>query len=166
MIDVSSRYLAVGDQVAKKIDDLLNAAYGPVALKANSADGNSQPARIQQPGMATEIVNWAQAEFGMELSPEGVAKADREVVERELRNAYEYKYRYEIHGGERSVTLDTLDTAWKDHLYFMDQLKSGIGLVGYAQKDPKVEFRREGMSAFEQMWDRIAGQVTGTIFRI
>ena len=48
----------------------------------------------------------------------------------------------------------------------MDQLKAGIGLSGYAQKDPKVEYRREGMKAFEQMWDRIASQVTGTIFRI
>ena len=48
----------------------------------------------------------------------------------------------------------------------MDQLKSSIGLVSYAQKDPKVEYRRDGMRAFEQMWDRIASQVTGTIFRI
>ena len=87
-------------------------------------------------------------------------------MERDLRNDFERKYRYEIHHAERSVVLETLDTAWKDHLYFMDQLKSGIGLVGYAQKDPKVEYRREGMRAFEQMWDRIASQVTGMIFRI
>jgi preprotein translocase subunit SecA len=91
---------------------------------------------------------------------------DRDELERTIRSGFEQKYRYEIHNGERSVALETLDTAWKDHLYFMDQLKSSIGLVGYAQKDPKVEYRRDGMRAFEQMWDRIASQVTGTIFRI
>ena len=48
----------------------------------------------------------------------------------------------------------------------MDHLRSGIGLVGYAQKDPKVEYRREGMKAFDAMWGRIGQQVTSAIFRL
>jgi preprotein translocase subunit SecA len=59
-----------------------------------------------------------------------------------------------------------LDQAWKDHLHYMDHLRQGIGLVGYAQKDPKVEYKREGMKAFEGMWKGIAQQVTGSIFRL
>jgi preprotein translocase subunit SecA len=64
------------------------------------------------------------------------------------------------------LTLEVLDHAWKEHLYYMDHLRQGIGLVGYAQKDPKVEYKREGMKAFDAMWDRIGEQVTGAIFRL
>jgi preprotein translocase subunit SecA len=48
----------------------------------------------------------------------------------------------------------------------MDHLRSGIGLVGYAQLDPKVEYKREGRKTFLSMWDRVAQQVTSAIFRI
>ena len=48
----------------------------------------------------------------------------------------------------------------------MDRLRSAVGLVGYAQKDPKVEYRREGMKSFGEMWDTIGTQVTGAIFRL
>ena len=113
-----------------------------------------------------ELADLANEEFGTQLVPEELAKLDRSTVERDIRSLYERKYRYEIHHAERSVALETLDTAWKDHLYDMDHLKAGIGLAGYAQKDPKVEYRREGMKDFERMWDKIATQVTGTIFRI
>ncbi len=62
--------------------------------------------------------------------------------------------------------LEVLDHAWKEHLYYMDHLRSGIGLVSYAQKDPKVEYKKEGMKAFEAMWDRIGEQVTSALFRV
>ncbi|MFV0442636.1 MAG: SEC-C metal-binding domain-containing protein, partial [Planctomycetaceae bacterium] len=52
------------------------------------------------------------------------------------------------------------------HLYFMDHLRSTIGLASYAQKDPKVEYKREGMKAFESMWDGIGERVTAAIFRL
>ena len=64
------------------------------------------------------------------------------------------------------MILEILDTAWKNHLYDMDRLRSAVGLVGYAQKDPKVEYRREGMKSFGEMWDTIGTQVTGAIFRL
>ncbi len=48
----------------------------------------------------------------------------------------------------------------------MDHLRSGIGLVGYAQLDPKVEYKREGRKTFLAMWDRVDQQVTSAIFRI
>ena len=43
---------------------------------------------------------------------------------------------------ERSLLLNQLDTSWKNHLYTMDHLRQGIGLVGYAQIDPKTEYKR------------------------
>ena len=57
-------------------------------------------------------------------------------------------YRPELYQVELTLILEVLDTAWKDHLYYMDHLRSGIGLVGYAQLDPKVEYRREGRKTF------------------
>ena len=67
---------------------------------------------------------------------------------------------------ERALVLQILDGAWKDHLLVMDHLRSSVGLRGYAQVDPKVEYKREGMRAFEQMWDSIGERVTDLIFRI
>ncbi len=165
--ETSTQFISRSEQVSKRLEELLNATFGTrsskdLLRKVGSATGD----RVTNTAAAKELADWANNEFGTELAPEKVAELDRTTLERDLRNDFERKYRYEIHHAERSVVLETLDTAWKDHLYFMDQLKSGIGLVGYAQKDPKVEYRREGMRAFEQMWDRIASQVTGMIFRI
>ena len=81
-------------------------------------------------------------------------------------HAYDKRYRPELYQVERALILEILDTAWKDHLYYMDHLRSGIGLVGYAQLDPKVEYKREGRKTFLSMWDRVAQQVTSAIFRI
>ena len=67
---------------------------------------------------------------------------------------------------ERALVLQMLDTAWKDHLLAMDHLRSSVGLRGYAQVDPKVEYKREGMRIFEQMWSSVGERVTDLIFRM
>jgi preprotein translocase subunit SecA len=67
---------------------------------------------------------------------------------------------------ERAMVLELVDSAWKDHLLAMDHLRSAVGLVGYAQVDPKVEYKREGMKKFEQMWRSIGQRVTDLIFRM
>ncbi len=58
--------------------------------------------------------------------------------------------------------LQILDTAWKEHPFplAMDHLRSSVGLRGYAQVDPKVEYKREGMRIYEQMWLSVDEQVT------
>jgi preprotein translocase subunit SecA len=169
LLETSAQHMARGEQAAKRLEELLDAACGTRSAGGHAHNGVKSSAtqeRLTNLSAAKELAEWAREEYGLDLSPDGLMHLDRNSIEREIHNSFEHKYRYEIHTGERSISLETLDTAWKDHLYFMDQLKSGIGLVGYAQKDPKVEYRREGMRAFEQMWDRIASQVTGTIFRI
>ena len=166
---MSAKYYSQGAAVWNQIEGLLNKAYGDSATPSYGQNGSSaaeHTVHVVDQNAVKELAEVVGKEFNLQLIPEKVAESKREVVEGVLRSHFEQKYRHELHAGERHVTLDTLDTSWKDHLYFMDQLKSGIGLVGYAQKDPKVEYRREGMRAFEHMWDRIAAQVTGTIFRI
>ena len=67
---------------------------------------------------------------------------------------------------ERALVLQLLDTAWKDHLLAMDHLRSAVGLKGWAQMDPKVEYKREGMKMFDQMWDSVGERTTDLIFRM
>ena len=64
------------------------------------------------------------------------------------------------------MLLQILDNAWKDHLLAMDHLRSSVGLRGYAQVDPKVEYKREGMRTFDLMWKGIAERVVDVVYRI
>jgi hypothetical protein len=83
-----------------------------------------------------------------------------------LLNAYDQKYRPEMHSVERSLVLEQLDSAWKSHLLTMDSLRSGVGLRGYAQEDPKIVYKREGMQEFETMWEGVRDRITEAVFRI
>ncbi|MBZ0108506.1 MAG: preprotein translocase subunit SecA [Candidatus Scalindua rubra] len=67
---------------------------------------------------------------------------------------------------EQILLLEKVDTKWKDHLYAMDHLKSGIGLRGYAQVDPKIEYKREALIMFESMMSSIREEVTDLIFKL
>ena len=67
---------------------------------------------------------------------------------------------------EKVLVLQILDSSWMEHLRAMDHLRSSIGLQGYAQVDPKVEYKREGMKIFAEMWNGVADKVTDLIFRV
>ena len=67
---------------------------------------------------------------------------------------------------ERFLMLNTIDSRWKEHLRAMDALKAGIGLRGYAQIDPKVEYKREGFEKFQLLLAAIAEEVTSLLFRL
>ncbi len=67
---------------------------------------------------------------------------------------------------EKAVTLQTLDTLWKEHLAAMDYLRQGIHLRGYAQKNPKQEYKREAFEMFEALLDRIKHEVIGILSKV
>jgi preprotein translocase subunit SecA len=67
---------------------------------------------------------------------------------------------------EKHVMLSVVDNAWKEHLASMDYLRQGIYLRGYAQKQPKQEFKRESFELFSEMLDRIKGEVVQMLARI
>jgi preprotein translocase subunit SecA len=64
------------------------------------------------------------------------------------------------------LLLEIVDSAWKDHLLAMDYLLAAVRLKGWAQLDPKVEYKREGMKLFDQVWNSIGERVTDLIFRM
>ena len=67
---------------------------------------------------------------------------------------------------EKVILLQVIDTQWKDHLLAMDHLKEGIGLRGYGQKDPLVEYKKEAFDMFAEMTSRISTEVVSRIFKI
>jgi preprotein translocase subunit SecA len=67
---------------------------------------------------------------------------------------------------ERFVMLETVDRQWKDHLYSLDHLKEGIGLRGYGQRDPLVEYKKESFSLFQSMRERVDEEVLRYLWRL
>jgi preprotein translocase subunit SecA len=65
---------------------------------------------------------------------------------------------------ERGVLLEVIDRKWREHLYEMDYLKDGVGLRAYAQRDPLVEYQREGFDMFNQMLDGVKEEAVGFLF--
>src|SRR6185295_18162920 len=65
---------------------------------------------------------------------------------------------------ERWIMLKVIDDQWKDHLLSMDHLKEGIGLRGYGQKDPLVEYKKESFVLFQDMMDRIEDETVRLLF--
>ncbi|HEY6659999.1 MAG TPA: SEC-C metal-binding domain-containing protein, partial [Pyrinomonadaceae bacterium] len=67
---------------------------------------------------------------------------------------------------ERAIMLNIIDAQWKDHLLSLDHLKQGIGLVGYGQKDPLVEYKKQSFDLFQEMLDRIDTATIRTLFNL
>jgi preprotein translocase subunit SecA len=93
-----------------------------------------------------------------------------ELLETELTRRYETKERLlgsetmRLH--ERFVMLQIVDQQWKDHLLAIDHLKEGIGLRGYGQRDPLVEYKKESFELFTLMKERIEDQMVQYLFRL
>jgi preprotein translocase subunit SecA len=67
---------------------------------------------------------------------------------------------------ERIIMLNIIDAQWKDHLLSLDHLKQGIGLVGYGQKDPLVEYKKQSFDLFQAMLDRIDTNTIRSLFNL
>ncbi len=71
-----------------------------------------------------------------------------------------------LHRVERDIMLQIVDAQWKDHLYSLDHLKEGIGLRGYGQRDPLVEYKKESFQLFSAMKDRIEEEIVRYLWRL
>ena len=67
---------------------------------------------------------------------------------------------------ERMILLHVIDTKWKEHLYSMDQVKDGISLRALGQRDPLVEYKKEGFAMFKAMYASINHDTAGMIFSL
>ncbi|MEW6116115.1 MAG: preprotein translocase subunit SecA [Nitrospirota bacterium] len=121
------------------MNGLRDAVYGTFSVTLPSADGKSSS----------------------ELEDAIIARA-KELYERKEQEAGAEVMRYM----EKVVFLQVIDAQWKDHLLGIDHLKEGIGLRGYAQKDPLVEYKKEAFDLFAEMSQRINSEVLMRLFRI
>ena len=71
-----------------------------------------------------------------------------------------------LHRVERDIMLQIVDAQWKDHLYSLDHLKEGIGLRGYGQRDPLVEYKKESFELFTAMRDRVEDEMVRYLWRL
>jgi preprotein translocase subunit SecA len=123
-------------------------------------------AKVAEAEDAKELAEWAKSELGLNLDAAKLTGMTLEAARDTLLNAYDQKYRPEMHDVERRLVLDQYDNAWKSHLLTMDSLKSGARLAGYAQEDYKIVFKREGMKEFDKMWESIRDRITEAVFRV
>jgi preprotein translocase subunit SecA len=117
-------------------------------------------------GKLDALTDWLKNTCNAEVSNEELAKLDREEAWRKVSQVVEDHFRPEMRRMERALLLQILDSAWKEHLLAMDHLRSSVGLRGYAQVDPKVEYKREGMALFDRMWISVGNYVTDLIFKM
>src|SRR5581483_3317516 len=110
-------------------------------------------ARVADADDAKELADWCKTELRLEIDPAKLSGLTREQARDVVLNLYDQKYRPEMRQTERNLILEQLDAAWKAHLLTMDHLRSVVGLSGYAQEDPKIVYKREGMKLFDAMWD-------------
>lgn len=134
-------------------------------------------ARQEETGWDVEGLKvYVQSKFNFDLSPrqEELGTMPPEELKELLREGvlkiYEEKEKQmpleHLRQLEKIILLNTIDAKWKDHLYAMDQLKGGIGLRSYGQRDPLIEFKREGFEMFQMMYDSINQEVAEIIFKV
>ncbi|MGW7294605.1 preprotein translocase subunit SecA [Streptomyces xiamenensis] len=100
------------------------------------------------------------------LTPEFIAESIKEDIHRQYGAREEELGAEVMRELERRVVLSVLDRKWREHLYEMDYLQEGIGLRAMAQRDPVVEFQREGFDMFTAMMDGIKEESVGYLFNL
>ena len=120
-------------------------------------------------GAVASLEGWLKDSVGFELEESDrkeFEQFDLLELEQKLTSVIEDHFHPEMRRMERMVLLDVVDNAWKDHLLAMDYLRSAVAQRGFAQLDPKIEYKREGMRLFEGLWVNIGERVSDLIFRM
>jgi preprotein translocase subunit SecA len=162
LVDLSRKHQAQANAMRAELARRVERIFGQ-----NAAPGTTVGAAVSgSNGALQSLVDYVNEQLDVDLTKDALARLERQELERHLEAAVEDRFRPEMRRMERSLVLQILDTAWKDHLLAMDHLRHSVGLRGYAQVDPKVEFKREGMRIFETMWHSVGERVTDLVFRM
>jgi preprotein translocase subunit SecA len=128
----------------------------------------AHPDTYDMAGMQTDMLT----QFGVRINPSDLAGMKGDQIDLELyeRAQAAYQAKEDLVGAslmreaERNIMLHVIDDQWKDHLLSMDHLKEGIGLRGYGQKDPLVEYKKESYTLFQDMMDRIEDETVRYLY--
>ncbi len=146
------------DALRRRLEDISRQTHETIDRQIDEAIEKMPESRM--------LAAWVADRFVTQAAPdEFVDEPPQERRERigELAHAF---LRRELTELERTVLLQIYDVTWKDHLYAMDQLRDTIGLRGIAQRDPVIEYKREGSRLFDDFLKNLREKVTDVIFRM
>lgn len=158
----------IGNLIANLCEDVFT------TIVRNYVPVESMEEQWDIPGLENLLVN----EWGIQLDlqkwiTEADSVEDKEILAKVIEAAKKnYQAKEDLTGREsfasfeRSVMLYSLDSHWREHLAALDRLRQGIHLRGYAQKDPKQEYRREAFALYAELLDVIKNDVIKTVFTV
>src|SRR5271165_133224 len=129
---------------------------------------NSRNDQYDLLGLQNAVLN----QFGVKLEISELSPLTRPEIEEHAKEVLSRRYDEKenlvspenMREAERIIMLNVIDNQWKDHLLSMDHLKEGIGLRGYGQKDPLIEYKKESFKMFQDMMDRIEDETIRYLF--
>jgi preprotein translocase subunit SecA len=160
------------DDVSENIENMREEVVDEVV------DRTIPPQSLPEQWNIDQLEDDLRLEFGIEMPVAEWLAEDKSLYEETLRDRIldkveeTYKGKEEKYGAEiirhleKVIMLQTLDTQWKEHLAEMDYLRQGIGLRGYAQKNPKQEYKREAFEMFTTMLDRVKTEVITVLAKV
>jgi preprotein translocase subunit SecA len=174
VIYLHRRAVLVGEDLSGEVQEMITEVTD--SMLDVYCPENQYPEEWDVGGLAETIY----AQFGFHLAeidgmgPEHLKDLGREALREELRKHVQDAYlrkKQELGADllrylEKMVLLQVIDQHWKDHLLGMDHLRDGIGLRGYGQKDPLIEYKREGFDMFAGMMERIKGDTLDRLFHV
>jgi len=159
--DVADRIVSLREDVVREIID----SYIPPQSMDEQWDVTGLEETLERDfGVKCEISNWLEADDALH------EETLRDRIDKEIADAYETKVQASgpelMRHVEKAIMLQVLDTIWKEHLAAMDYLRQSIGLRGYAQKNPKQEYKREAFEMFHALVDRFKHEVVTILSKV
>ncbi len=160
------RELLKGSDMKEKIFEIVDGILATF-IDLHCPEG-TDPYKWDLTALQTDI----NSQFGLRVAPAELASMGRVDMEAHildrLRKRYDEKEESVtsevMRETERMIWLSVIDQQWKDHLLSMDHLKEGIGMRAYGQKDPLIEYKKEGFQIFQDMMDRIEDETVRFLF--
>jgi preprotein translocase subunit SecA len=163
------RQLLEGKEQKDRILEIVRGIVG--AFIDTRCPEGAQPHTYDFDGLQTDVLT----QFGVKIDPTPFAEMNREEIEDAIYDQCVAKYTEKeamlgpdgaaiMRETERMIMLNVIDNQWKDNLLSMDHLKEGIGLRGYGQKDPLIEYKKESFQMFQDMMDRIEDETIRFLF--
>jgi len=159
--DISANIDAMRNDV---VDEVINRHIPPQSLEEQWDIDGLEKELDSEFGLAMPIKKWLADE------PELHEETLRERILHNIEESYQHKLvqvgEPVIRHLEKVITLHKLDSLWKEHLAAMDHLRQGIGLRGYAQKNPKQEYKREAFEMFSALLQRVKHEVIADLSKV
>jgi preprotein translocase subunit SecA len=163
------RALLEGKDQKDRILEIVSGIIG--SLVDTYLPAGAHPSTWDFDGLRIEMLN----RLNIQIDAAKFEEMGRDAIEEELNQAAAATYQEKenmlgpegaqiLRETERMIMLSVIDNQWKDHLLSMDHLKEGIGLRGYGQKDPLVEYKKESFTLFQDMMDRIEDETVKFLF--